>query len=76
VGNLSEIRRRAWVTRREKYGERGHAGSYQRPTLRETLALLLIVRLHEGGVLSEGQCATALQMDRVAFRKICDRLAP
>ncbi len=22
------IRRRAWVTRRAKYGERGHAGSY------------------------------------------------
>ena len=27
---LSDIRARAWATRRAKYGERGHRGSYSR----------------------------------------------
>lgn len=27
---VGEIRKQAWQTRREKYGERGHAGSYTR----------------------------------------------
>lgn len=30
VAELSEIRARAWATRRAKYGERGHCGSYAR----------------------------------------------
>jgi hypothetical protein len=30
VVDLSERRRKAWETRRVKYGQRGHAGSYSR----------------------------------------------
>lgn len=29
--SLSAIRKRAWETRRAKYGPRGHCGSYSRP---------------------------------------------
>jgi hypothetical protein len=28
--NIAEVRARAWATRRQKYGERGHRGSYSR----------------------------------------------
>lgn len=35
-------------------------------------ALDLIVALHRQGLLSEGQCCTALGLERVAFRKIAD----
>ena len=27
---LAEVRKRAWITRRKKYGQRGHNGSYSR----------------------------------------------
>lgn len=30
AAELTEIRARAWATRRAKYGERGHHGSYSR----------------------------------------------
>lgn len=30
AAEASEIRARAWETRRAKYGERGHSGSYSR----------------------------------------------
>lgn len=30
AAEVSEIRSRAWATRRAKYGERGHNGSYAR----------------------------------------------
>ena len=30
AAEMSEIRARAWATRRAKYGERGHHGSYSR----------------------------------------------
>jgi hypothetical protein len=72
---LSEVRIAAWKTRREKYGARGHAGSYAR-TLRERRALELIARLHREAVLSEGQCCQALDMGRVDFRAMVDALAP
>ncbi|MBB3889474.1 hypothetical protein GGQ61_000171 [Phenylobacterium haematophilum] len=70
----SEVRARAWATRRQKYGQRGHAGSYARfrPELVEQRALRLVVRLHQEGTLSEGQCCKALGLDRVEFRTICD----
>lgn len=38
------------------------------------LALSLIVRLHNEGVLSEGQCSRALNMDRLDWREIRDEL--
>src|SRR5687767_54596 len=66
-------RAKAWTTRREKYGERGHSGSYRRPT--DSLgrrALALVIRLHHEATLSEGQCCKALRLDRVDFRRLCD----
>lgn len=30
AAELSDIRARAWATRRAKYGDRGHCGSYSR----------------------------------------------
>lgn len=71
---LSDVRRRAWETRRRLHGPTGHRGGYARST-RETLALRLIARLHAEGALSEGQCCQALQMDRVAFRAMCDGMS-
>jgi hypothetical protein len=35
-------------------------------------ALALIAQLAEDGTLSEGQCANALGIDRIEWRKICD----
>ena len=69
-------RSKAWETRRAKYGPRGHNSGYARGgrarTALGTLGLKLIVRLHEEGTLSEGQCCKALGLDRVEWRAICD----
>ena len=76
--NLSEVRKRAWETRRQTYGERGHSGSYQRSSSgcgdcrRMAYAL---VRLHVEGVLSEGQAAKMTGLDRIAVRRIADSIA-
>lgn len=71
---MHPAREKAWNTRREKYGERGHASAYRRPTNRTgALALSLVVRLHREGALSEGQCCKALEMDRIDFRHLCDK---
>ena len=40
------------------------------------LALALIARLHNDGMLSEGQCCSALEMDRIEFRAMVDQLDP
>jgi hypothetical protein len=74
IYDRTEARRKAWVSRRAKYGPRGHAGTYTRTAL-ERRALRLIVRLHLEGTLSEGQCCKALAMDRVTFRCVRDCLA-
>lgn len=74
MADLTAVRARAWKTRRERYGERGHGGSYTRWS-RDPVgcrALALVVRLHHEEALSEGQCCAALGMERVAFRKLCD----
>ena len=72
----SDARALAWATRREKYGTRGHSGSYRRGAYRVDLtgarALGLVIRLHREGTLSEGQCCTALNMDRIDFRHMVD----
>lgn len=74
--DLSEVRRRAWETRRAKYGQRGHAGAYAGPRSALGLrALQLVAWLHEEGTLSEGQCCKALDMERVEFRIMCDKFA-
>lgn len=75
---LGDVRRRAWATRRAKYGQQGHGSSYTRwqvePTGRRALAL--VIRLHHEEVLSEGQCCTALGLDRITFRTVCDEFTP
>ena len=51
--DLSVVRRRAWATRREKYGARGHGGAYTRgPSAAGVGALRMVIRLHAEGVLS------------------------
>ncbi len=73
MGDASEVRRRSWETRRAKYGERGHAGSYARHrNYHGRRALAWIIQMHRDAVLSEGQCCTALDMDRVNFRRLVD----
>ena len=67
-------RKQAWETRRQKYGERGHAGSYSRPKTGPCNcgARAMIVRLYREEVLSEGQAARALGIDRITLRKEAD----
>jgi hypothetical protein len=75
---MSETRTKAWETRRITYGWKGHSdNAYARryDGLRFR-ALSLIARLHNDGVLSEGQCCTALEMERVEFRAMVDQLDP
>ena len=73
MGDASEVRRRSWETRRAKYGERGHSGSYARhQNYHGRRALAWIIQMHRDAVLSEGQCCTALDMDRVNFRRLVD----
>jgi len=66
---------RAWETRRAKYGDRGHNGAYIRPaSALGRRALALVMRLHDEGTLSEGQCCKALDLDRVEFRIMRDAI--
>lgn len=63
----------AWATRRAKYGEHGHSGSYRRPVDPVgRRALAFVISLHLQETLSEGQCCAALNIDRVGFRTLCD----
>lgn len=71
TSDLTAARKNAWKTRRAKYGPQGHNGSYSRPC--SCSARRMIVRLHNEGVLSEGQAAKALGIDRVALRIEADR---
>lgn len=68
---LSEVRARAWVTRRGRYGARGHAGSYSRSAA-ERGALGLVIKLMKEGVLSEGQVCRSTRLDRVTVRAMAD----
>lgn len=75
---LSETRRKAWETRRQKYGSRGHNGTYQRGPSRmvEDNARMrqALIRLHIEGVLSEGQTATITGLDRLEVRRLAGQL--
>lgn len=76
TASLSDARRRSWETRRAKYGQKGHSGAYARPpSILGRKALQLVARLHEEGMLSEGQCCKALAMERVEFRIMCNEFA-
>lgn len=72
----NDARAKAWKTRREKYGERGHSGTYSCGGGCEHCQRMAraIVRLHNEGVLTEGQAAKITGMDRVSLRRIADRL--
>lgn len=72
-----ESRKRAWETRRAKYGPAGHAGTYRTCGSRVVndlgrRALAFVLQLYANGELSEGQCAKALRIDRVSFRVLVD----
>jgi len=72
---ISSIRKRAWQTRRAKYGVHGHNSSYSRASgpcadcerMRDVL-----VRLHVEGVLSEGQASKAIGLHRIELRQRAD----
>lgn len=75
---ISEIRMRAWKTRREKYGKRGHHGSYARSAGQTSDAERMrywLIALHVDGILSEGQAARATGLHRIALREIADEIA-
>lgn len=70
--DLKEVRQRAWATRRQKYGERGHAGSYSRATCAPDAECLsrLVAVLQDANILSEGQISNIAEIDRVAVREL------
>lgn len=76
--SVSDMRRRAWVTRRAKYGERGHNGSHLRSggSKCQHCARLIdaIVRLHIDGILSKGQAAKATGLHRIDLRERADAI--
>lgn len=72
--SLSTVRKLAWATRRAKYGDKGHSGSYSANgrcgachSMRES-----IIRLHIEGVLSEGQASKILKCGRIEVRRLSD----
>lgn len=75
--DLSAVRRKAWETRRARYGASGHAGAYTRgPNGSDPAGMLsLIIRLLAEGALSEGQVARATGLDRITIRKLGDERA-
>lgn len=75
---MREARRKAWETRRAKYGPSGHGSSYSRgsaaPALNVSGMWTLIIRLHVEGVLSEGQVARSTGAHRVEIRRAADAI--
>lgn len=80
---LADARKQAWETRRKKYGQRGHSGSYGgcRPfyiaswNVRLRMMEDALIRLYRQAVLSEGQTCKATGMDRVTVREMAIRQA-
>lgn len=72
---ISEKRKRAWATRREKYGDHGHNGTYNRSSGQCSDCERMrgwLVRLHVEGVLTEGQAAKATGLHRIELRRAAD----
>ncbi len=75
---IADIRKRAWKTRREKYGKHGHAGPYGTNPIvysarwNERLQSMqdMLIKLYRQGVLSEGQVSKATGIDRVSCREL------
>lgn len=76
--DLSAVRKRAWKTRREKYGKKGHSGVYGGMhcscEYRIRLMERALIRLHVEEVLSEGQVAKMTGLDRISVRTIADQI--
>lgn len=71
--DLSEIRKRAWKTRRKKYGQRGHAGTYSRHDCCRCAEMrAMLIKLHNEGVVSEGQVSKATGLGRIQVRYLAD----
>lgn len=74
--NIAEVRKRAWATRRQKYGKRGHNSSYSRWESNEyperAGMLALLIDLHLAAVVSEGQLAKATGLGRIEVRRLVD----
>lgn len=70
---MNEHRAKAWATRRQKYGQRGHAGSYYRGVIPDAKPLARLVAFVWGaGILSEGQIAKVIERDIVGVRELRD----
>jgi|GEM_PF-1372809 hypothetical protein len=80
---ISDVRKRAWETRRNKYGKHGHGGSYKgcapvylaRWNERMNSMQEALIRLYREGVLSEGQVSKATGLDRVTCRDLAIKQA-
>ena len=69
----TDARKRGWDTRRQKYGSTGHArGAYGHGGDHVVSMQDLLIRLHEEGVLSEGQVAKATGLHRITVRNMAD----
>ena len=75
TSNITDVRKRAWETRRKKYGPMGHRG-YRRQVANYDGMLSLIIRLHNEGTLSEGQVAKATGLHRIEVRRLADEVYP
>lgn len=75
MNNLSEVRAKAWETRRALYGPMGHS-STNRDNLKLNVTGMrdLIIRLLVEGILSEGQAAKATGLHRITIRKLADAM--
>ena len=78
MANLTEVRRRAWKTRRAKYGHKGHDSAYRRPRGRcadcERMQVMF-ARLLRNGLISEGTASRVTGLHRIELRKLVDRIA-
>ena len=76
--NLTAVRKKAWRTRRKKYGNKGHSGAYRcgygahQAAARIKLMERAIIGLHVDEVLTEGQAAKMTGLDRIRVREIAD----
>ena len=75
-GGVMDARKKAWETRRKKYGSSGHKGSYRCGTWRYDAKEQARVRnmedalieLYESAILSEGQVSKMTGLDRITVR--------
>ena len=76
---ISAARRQGWETRRKKYGPRGHNSSYSRSPVDLSEAVASDMRLARlvayclaDGVMTEGQVARVIEVDRLGVRHLRD----